>query len=719
MAISQENNNNPNSKPNNNKPNNKTNTKEHREEVRREQREQQDLSLNLGIGNNTARDARIEEARRRADDYAALDLTVDLTGADESLANPNKPLETNQNNGNKPATNDDSLVDVNNGHKPNDTTTPADSGQPEPLFVEQGQESTAASDTAQQDNQATTTTTTTTEHQEHPQDSIVVDFNGESSQVTSESTLGETTEAKTNTKGLRELEKQIKNEQTEDQRNHYLKELKKKLQEVGLRPEVWEKLSNKSKNAIDNGATVIFIKNGMEIGKLNRNFGYGSYVAILDQVGNEEISMKLSTRARMIIEGLDSQSKPTITIKGDIASCTIEAIRVKTKYQGTPPDKKSGKEAECINARGAKIINASSLKYIDATRGAEIEGGCIDGQFIGLIEKINKMNFVSRHSQKLLGMFGMGLMPQILQKLDGFRYDKSLKIYPDETHRYPRIKDKFTEKYSSKGKALEEDQRIILELLDDDNIKSITDFITKLDDMENIDDTIKKTIKQKIYVLDRDVQDEFTEEILEGLKPFSSSVPPIPESQNIDDVVSSFNKEDEQCSVKEINKEDLEKFDINVKKFLKNASKEDLHVYLIVDKDTGRRALFTSNIDGTLNVAMLVEHANPKGDKFAIYSELGDPKYQALTNIDASQEDIKTAVEDLGDKFKLVGKRGNPRKIEASQLMAEFLNNLRNIEKAKSIGLTNKSSSKGQETKEEKKTKTKEEDNAAVSQADE
>ena len=424
--------------------------------------------------------------------------------------------------------------------------------------------------------------------------------------------------------------------------------------------DLWNSMSKEQQELLDTGTKMVFINSRSDLTRINhslskmeKKFIVGGeeydfsgnianpdlFVLLGESLGGTDLELDgfKSTGLEIIFEGLSKGNKTTIKLtKGSSSKQSyIIARNVKISCQGEAADPKKGKKQSLTDLANSTLEGLANALDSDL-RGARIISGLTNDLYRIMKQynsnKIANGRLVDFFNDITGGTWNKGAKNAVFKILKGSLINDSTEFIPGEEIRYSVLRDMLKEKYESKGNPTEA-QKFLLKYVNEHKNSTITDLVDAIKNSDLQPDQIDNALK-KVEALDENIKKDLSDQIKKFVMRYTHRVfRAIPESIDTDDAIKII-KNTKYAECKEINVEDLDIFNIDEKKFLKATDPNNRHIYLIVDKDTGRRLIICNNVNGKFNTATIVDQENPKGNLFAIYPELSKDENKLITSLD-------------------------------------------------------------------------------------
>ncbi len=424
--------------------------------------------------------------------------------------------------------------------------------------------------------------------------------------------------------------------------------------------DLWNSMSKEQQELLDTGTKMVFINSRSDLTRINHSLSKMEkkfivngeeydfsgnianpdlFVLLGESLGGTDLELDgfKSTGLEIIFEGLSKGNKTTIKLtKGSSSKQSyIIARNVKISCQGEAADPKKGKKQSLTDLANSTLEGLANALDSDL-RGARIISGLTNDLYRIMKQynsnKIANGRLVDFFNDITGGTWNKGAKNAVFKILKGSLINDSTEFIPGEEIRYSVLRDMLKEKYESKGNPTEA-QKFLLKYVNEHKNSTITDLVDAIKNSDLQPDQIDTALK-KVETLDENIKKDLSDQIKKFVMRYTHRVfRAIPESIDTDDAIKII-KNTKYAECKEINVEDLDIFNIDKNKFLKATDPNNRHIYLIVDKDTGRRLIICNNVNGKFNTATIVDQENPKGNLFAIYPELSQEENKLITSLD-------------------------------------------------------------------------------------
>ena len=433
--------------------------------------------------------------------------------------------------------------------------------------------------------------------------------------------------------------------------------------------DLWNSMSKEQQELLDTGTKMVFINSRSDLTRINHSLSKMEkkfivngeeydfsgnianpdlFVLLGESLGGTDLELDgfKSTGLEIIFEGLSKGNKTTIKLtKGSSSKQSyIIARNVKISCQGEAADPKKGKKQSLTDLANSTLEGLANALDSDL-RGARIISGLTNDLYRIMKQynsnKIANGRLVDFFNDITGGTWNKGAKNAVFKILKGSLINDSTEFIPGEEIRYSVLR----EKYESKGNPTEA-QKFLLKYVNEHKNSTITDLVDAIKNSDLQPAQIDTALKI-VETLDENIKKDLSDQIKKFVMRYTHRVfRAIPESIDTDDAIKII-KNTKYAECKEINVEDLDIFNIDEKKFLKATDPNNRHIYLIVDKDTGRRLIICNNVNGKFNTATIVDQENPKGNLFAIYPELSKDENKLITSLN---------IELSGDRRNLLSK---------------------------------------------------------------
>ena len=437
--------------------------------------------------------------------------------------------------------------------------------------------------------------------------------------------------------------------------------------------DLWNSMSKEQQELLDTGTKMVFINSRSDLTRINHSLSKMEkkftvngeeydfsgnianpdlFVLLGESLGGTDLELDgfKSTGLEIIFEGLSKGNKTTIKLtKGSSSKQSyIIARNVKISCQGEAADPKKGKKQSLTDLANSTLEGLANALDSDL-RGARIISGLTNDLYRIMKQynsnKIANGRLVDFFNDITGGTWNKGAKNAVFKILKGSLINDSTEFIPGEEIRYSVLRDMLKEKYESKGNPTEA-QKFLLKYVNEHKNSTITDLVDAIKNSDLQPDEIDHALK-KVEALDENIKKDLSDQIKKFVMRYTHRVfRAIPESIDTDDAIKII-KNTKYAECKEINVEDLDIFNIDEKKFLKATDPNNRHIYLIVDKDTGRRLIICNNVNGKFNTATIVDQENPKGNLFAIYPELSKDENKLITSLDIELSKLTEAIENF------------------------------------------------------------------------
>ena len=437
--------------------------------------------------------------------------------------------------------------------------------------------------------------------------------------------------------------------------------------------DLWNSMSKEQQELLDTGTKMVFINSRSDLTRINHSLSKMEkkftvngeeydfsgnianpdlFVLLGESLGGTDLELDgfKSTGLEIIFEGLSKGNKPAIKLtKGSSSKQSyIIARNVKISCQGEAADPKKGKKQSLTDLANSTLEGLANALDSDL-RGARIISGLTNDLYRIMKQynsnKIANGRLVDFFNDITGGTWNKGAKNAVFKILKGSLINDSTEFIPGEEIRYSVLRDMLKEKYESKGNPTEA-QKFLLKYVNEHKNSTITDLVDAIKNSDLQPDQIDNALK-KVEALDENIKKDLSDQIKKFVMRYTHRVfRAIPESIDTDDAIKII-KNTKYAECKEINVEDLDIFNIDEKKFLKATDPNNRHIYLIVDKDTGRRLIICNNVNGKFNTATIVDQENPKGNLFAIYPELSKDENKLITSLDIELSKLTEAIENF------------------------------------------------------------------------
>ena len=437
--------------------------------------------------------------------------------------------------------------------------------------------------------------------------------------------------------------------------------------------DLWNSMSKEQQELLDTGTKMVFINSRSDLTRINHSLSKMEkkftvngeeydfsgnianpdlFVLLGESLGGTDLELDgfKSTGLEIIFEGLSKGNKTTIKLtKGSSSKQSyIIARNVKISCQGEAADPKKGKKQSLTDLANSTLEGLANALDSDL-RGARIISGLTNDLYRIMKQynsnKIANGRLVDFFNDITGGTWNKGAKNAVFKILKGSLINDSTEFIPGEEIRYSVLRDMLKEKYESKGNPTEA-QKFLLKYVNEHKNSTITDLVDAIKNSDLQPDQIDNALK-KVEALDENIKKDLSDQIKKFVMRYTHRVfRAIPESIDTDDAIKII-KNTKYAECKEINVEDLDIFNIDEKKFLKATDPNNRHIYLIVDKDTGRRLIICNNVNGKFNTATIVDQENPKGNLFAIYPELSKDENKLITSLDIELSKLTEAIENF------------------------------------------------------------------------
>ena len=437
--------------------------------------------------------------------------------------------------------------------------------------------------------------------------------------------------------------------------------------------DLWNSMSKEQQELLDTGTKMVFINSRSDLTRINHSLSKMEkkfivegeeydfsgnianpdlFVLLGESLGGTDLELDgfKSTGLEIIFEGLSKGNKPAIKLtKGSSSKQSyIIARNVKISCQGEAADPKKGKKQSLTDLANSTLEGLANALDSDL-RGARIISGLTNDLYRIMKQynsnKIANGRLVDFFNDITGGTWNKGAKNAVFKILKGSLINDSTEFIPGEEIRYSVLRDMLKEKYESKGNPTEA-QKFLLKYVNEHKNSTITDLVDAIKNSDLQPDEIDTALKI-VETLDENIKKDLSDQIKKFVMRYTHRVfRAIPESIDTDDAIKII-KNTKYAECKEINVEDLDIFNIDEKKFLKATDPNNRHIYLIVDKDTGRRLIICNNVNGKFNTATIVDQENPKGNLFAIYPELSKDENKLITSLDIELSKLTEAIENF------------------------------------------------------------------------
>ena len=437
--------------------------------------------------------------------------------------------------------------------------------------------------------------------------------------------------------------------------------------------DLWNSMSKEQQELLDTGTKMVFINSRSDLTRINHSLSKMEkkftvrgeeydfsgnianpdlFVLLGESLGGTDLELDgfKSTGLEIIFEGLSKGNKPAIKLtKGSSSKQSyIIARNVKISCQGEAADPKKGKKQSLTDLANSTLEGLANALDSDL-RGARIISGLTNDLYRIMKQynsnKIANGRLVDFFNDITGGTWNKGAKNAVFKILKGSLINDSTEFIPGEEIRYSVLRDMLKEKYESKGNPTEA-QKFLLKYVNEHKNSTIADLVDAIKNSDLQPDQIDHALK-KVETLDENIKKDLSDQIKKFVMRYTHRVfRAIPESIDTDDAIKII-KNTKYAECKEINVEDLDIFNIDEKKFLKATDPNNRHIYLIVDKDTGRRLIICNNVNGKFNTATIVDQENPKGNLFAIYPELSKDENKLITSLDIELSKLTEAIENF------------------------------------------------------------------------
>ena len=437
--------------------------------------------------------------------------------------------------------------------------------------------------------------------------------------------------------------------------------------------DLWNSMSKEQQELLDTGTKMVFINSRSDLTRINHSLSKMEkkftvngeeydfsgnianpdlFVLLGESLGGTDLELDgfKSTGLEIIFEGLSKGNKPAIKLtKGSSSKQSyIIARNVKISCQGEAADPKKGKKQSLTDLANSTLEGLANALDSDL-RGARIISGLTNDLYRIMKQynsnKIANGRLVDFFNDITGGTWNKGAKNAVFKILKGSLINDSTEFIPGEEIRYSVLRDMLKEKYESEGNPTEA-QKFLLKYVNEHKNSTITDLVDAIKNSDLQPNEIDNALK-KVEALDENIKKDLSDQIKKFVMRYTHRVfRAIPESIDTDDAIKII-KNTKYAECKEINVEDLDIFNIDEKKFLKATDPNNRHIYLIVDKDTGRRLIICNNVNGKFNTATIVDQENPKGNLFAIYPELSKDENKLITSLDIELSKLTEAIENF------------------------------------------------------------------------
>ena len=437
--------------------------------------------------------------------------------------------------------------------------------------------------------------------------------------------------------------------------------------------DLWNSMSKEQQELLDTGTKMVFINSRSDLTRINHSLSKMEkkftvngeeydfsgnianpdlFVLLGESLGGTDLELDgfKSTGLEIIFEGLSKGNKPAIKLtKGSSSKQSyIIARNVKISCQGEAADPKKGKKQSLTDLANSTLEGLANALDSDL-RGARIISGLTNDLYRIMKQynsnKIANGRLVDFFNDITGGTWNKGAKNAVFKILKGSLINDSTEFIPGEEIRYSVLRDMLKEKYESKGNPTEA-QKFLLKYVNEHKNSTIADLVDAIKNSDLQPNEIDNALK-KVEALDENIKKDLSDQIKKFVMRYTHRVfRAIPESIDTDDAIKII-KNTKYAECKEINVEDLDIFNIDEKKFLKATDPNNRHIYLIVDKDTGRRLIICNNVNGKFNTATIVDQENPKGNLFAIYPELSKDENKLITSLDIELSKLTEAIENF------------------------------------------------------------------------
>ncbi len=449
--------------------------------------------------------------------------------------------------------------------------------------------------------------------------------------------------------------------------------------------DLWNSMSKEQQELLDTGTKMVFINSRSDLTRINHSLSKMEkkftvngeeydfsgnianpdlFVLLGESLGGTDLELDgfKSTGLEIIFEGLSKGNKPAIKLtKGSSSKQSyIIARNVKISCQGEAADPKKGKKQSLTDLANSTLEGLANALDSDL-RGARIISGLTNDLYRIMKQynsnKIANGRLVDFFNDITGGTWNKGAKNAVFKILKGSLINDSTEFIPGEEIRYSVLRDMLKEKYESKGNPTEA-QKFLLKYVNEHKNSTITDLVDAIKNSDLQPDQIDTALKI-VETLDENIKKDLSDQIKKFVMRYTHRVfRAIPESIDTDDAIKII-KNTKYAECKEINVEDLDIFNIDEKKFLKATDPNNRHIYLIVDKDTGRRLIICNNVNGKFNTATIVDQENPKGNLFAIYPELSKDENKLITSLDIELSKLTEAIENFNHTLEGTDNEGN------------------------------------------------------------